>query len=162
MSTRAQLTTSLDANIKSGNSDTTAANVRTFEADMIASCVNKTDDADAEGGFLQINSGRVDVSKINSPGVSVSNTCQILQGDGTWRSAVSGKYSADGNGVQTTFNVASGGGFIPQSVIASAGGPDSAKPFYTNNYNPSGFDVVFLAAPTSGTGNVIINFYMEG
>jgi hypothetical protein len=156
---RTQLKTLSSNTFISGSSNTKAVDVRSYEDELIDSCLNVTDDANAEGGFLQINSGTVDVSLINSnTGVP---TKKILQGDGTWRYAFSETFIADGTGAQTTFSVDTTP-ILPRVVVASAGGPDSAKPFYTTNYSPTGFDVVFLTAPTSGTGNVIINYYIEG
>lgn len=80
--TRAELETLLAEKIKSGNSDTTAADLRAFEIDAINSNVNKEDDANSEGGYLQINNGRVDVTKINS---ETPVTGMFLSDLGLWR-----------------------------------------------------------------------------
>lgn len=162
-STRIQLEALRDSLIRSGGvgGKITAENIREFETAIIDSLLNILDDANLSEGYLSIDAdGRVDVTKINSSDSNSSS--QLLQGDGSWRNSKSGKYSADGNGVQTVFTVTHGGGFSPTVVVASAGGPDSAKPFYTDNYTPTGFDVVFLTAPSAGSNNVIINFYIEG
>jgi len=77
---RSQLDALLAAKITSGDSSTTAEDVRDFESEMIESSVNKEDDADSEGGFMQITSGRVDVSFVNS----ATPLGYVLRDNGTW------------------------------------------------------------------------------
>ncbi len=81
-STRAQLMALLNASVLTGGSRTTAQLVRDYENEAIDSNVNKSDDFNAEGGFLGITSGRVDSSKINS----ASPTGLFLRDDGAWHS----------------------------------------------------------------------------
>lgn len=80
-STRAQLKAEVAAKILSGNSDTTAMHLREFENDAIDGAVNKTDDMNVNGGYLAIQSGRVDQSFINS----LSPGGYFLRDDGTWQ-----------------------------------------------------------------------------
>lgn len=90
MSTRTELEALLALKIKSGNSDTTAEDLRDFETEIIDSTVNKEDDANAVDGFLQIDSdSKVDVSFIKK----ATPTGQYLKDDGTWDSAVTSVYS---------------------------------------------------------------------
>ncbi len=110
MSTRAQLVTLLNDNVKSGNSDTTAAGVRTFENDFIVSAVNKTDDLNINNGYLGISSGRVDITFINA----AVQTGKFLRDDGTWQTVSTGASS-----LSTTLSVGNiTGGY---SILISAG-----------------------------------------
>jgi hypothetical protein len=88
--TRAQLQALRGSLIKSGNRQTTAVGVNTVLDAVIVSLMNILDDANNDGGFLQINSGRVDISKINA----ASPQQYFLRDDGTWQPAESGgKYN---------------------------------------------------------------------
>ena len=55
MSTRAQLKTLRTNTFKSGLSNTLASEVRTYEGDLIDSCVNKDDDANQVNGYFALN-----------------------------------------------------------------------------------------------------------
>lgn len=80
-SDRAALTALLTSLITSGSADTTAADLRQYEAEMILSALNKIDDANIAGGYLAISgSGRVTISFINA----ASPAGLYLRDDGTW------------------------------------------------------------------------------
>lgn len=109
-SSRAQLVVLLDSNVKSGNSDTTAAGLRTYENEIIISCLNKNDDLNQNGGYLGIASGRVDITFINKAVPSG----QFLRDDGTWASAATS--TSDLLSVLTVGNTTSG-----VSILISTG-----------------------------------------
>lgn len=159
-STRAQLEALKSSLLTPGTTKVSAENLRTFQTAIIDSLINAIDDADENDGYLKVGSaGRVDVSKVNSADAWRAN--QILRGDGTWKNSATGRATLNGTGVQTTFNITHGMGFAPNRVIATPGSADAAKVFYTTNYGAITFDVVYLVAPSAGTGNVIINFLAE-
>lgn len=73
--------------ILTGGRRTTASNARSVFDELIDSSLNKTDDANAVGGFLSIDgSGKVDVSFIKQD----TPTGLYLRDDGTWAAASSG------------------------------------------------------------------------
>lgn len=161
-STRAQLETLKESLIRSGGvgGKTTAEDLRTFQTAVIDSLLNILDDQDENDGYLAIDtSGRVDVTKINS---SNSGTIkQVLNSDGTWKNSYSSQVALSGTGVQTTFTVTHGGGFIPHLAIVTPGSIDAAVTCYTNNYTLATFDVVFLTPPIAGVANLRINYIIE-
>lgn len=80
-SDRAALTTLLTSLITSGSADTTAADLRQYEAEMILSALNKIDDANIAGGYMSISgAGRVTISFINA----AVPAGLFLRDDGTW------------------------------------------------------------------------------
>lgn len=161
-STRAQLETLKDSLIRSGGvgGKTTAEDLRTFQTAIIDSLLNILDDADLSEGYMAIDSnGRVDITKINS---SDSGTIkQVLNSDGTWKNSYSSQVALSGTGVQTTFTITHGGGFIPHVAIVTPGSADAAVICYTDNYTLATFDIVFLTPPIGGVSNLRINYIIE-
>lgn len=103
MSTRAQLIADMNAKIISGGRSTSAANLRSFETDMINSSVNKTDDANVANGYLAIdNTGIVDITFIKK----ATPTGQFLKDNGTWATVLTGASTL--NQVLTAGNTSSG------------------------------------------------------
>jgi len=143
----------MTAKIISGNRNTTAENVREVVTAMVESFQN-LDGLDIE--YLGIVNSRVDVNFINSD--EVHNQNLVLQGDGTWRNSAVGKVNLSCTGAQTTFTVTHNAGFIPSSIVISAGSADAARPVYANNFTLTQFDVVFITAPILGTNNVSIHY----
>ncbi len=87
-STRAQLRSLLATTVLSGGRRTTAQFVRDFENEIIASLINKIDDANVVNGYLGIDSsGKVNSSFIKSG----NNLGYYLRDDGTWQSVSANK-----------------------------------------------------------------------
>lgn len=80
-STRSQLKALAAQKIISGNSNTTAQNVRDYESEATDSNVNKTDDKDAADGYLSINSqGNANFSLIKT----ITPSGAFLRDDGAF------------------------------------------------------------------------------
>lgn len=81
----------------------------------------------------------------------------------TWQSVSgkSGSYSANGDGTTTTFSVTHGFGTNPSQVLITPTNAATAIPFYVTNKNSTTFDVVFTAAPATGTGNVTFDWLVK-
>lgn len=60
--------------------------VRDRLLNISASTLNKISDADVDGGYLAVNSGRIDISFINA----ASQTGKFLRDDGTWQTVAGG------------------------------------------------------------------------
>jgi len=79
--TRSELVALITANILTGGRRTTAAKVRELVDAVVESLANIPDDANANDGYLKINSsGRVDITKINS----ATPSGELLSDAGTW------------------------------------------------------------------------------
>lgn len=99
--TRAQLLTIRNQKILSGNSDTTGQNLREYEGEFIDSAVNIVDDMNVDGGYLGINSGRVNSAFINS--ASPGN--YFLRDDGTWQPVGAGAITGTSGRITVTTGV---------------------------------------------------------
>lgn len=151
-SDRTALTALLNSLITSGNADTTAADLRTYEAEMIISALNKIDDANVNGGFLSISSGRVTISFINS----ASPTGLYLRDDGTWAEitsvALTGLVVSPGNAdaadsILTAIGKLAGKTAAPEDVFNPTLSPMVAfVPYTTNNAIKITFTLPVVAA----------------
>lgn len=161
-STRTQLEALKDSLIRSGGvgGKTTAEDLRTFQTAIIDSLLNILDDANLSEGYMAIDSnGRVDVTKINSDDSATIK--QILNSDGTWKNHHMAQVALDGTGVQTTFTITHGGGFVPVFVNLTAASADASGLCYVANLGATTFDIIFITPPPAGTGNLRINFLIE-
>lgn len=75
--------------------------------------------------------------------------------------AITGSYSANGDGVEDTFTITHGFGGTPSQVLVTPTGVDTAIPFYVTNKTSTTFDVVFPTPPIVGTDNVIFDWLVK-
>lgn len=151
--TRAQLEALRDSLIRSNgvNGKTRASDVRTFETAIIESLLNILDDADENGGFLQVNSGRVDVGKINS----AAPAGKYLRDEGAWvEPFMQGNKIVNGDGATTVFAVTHGFGTTPSGVFITPLNEVSSEQHWVENIGLTTFDIVFKVAPVVGVLNV--------
>ncbi|OJY95644.1 MAG: hypothetical protein BGP13_12470 [Sphingobacteriales bacterium 40-81] len=73
----------------------------------------------------------------------------------------SGSYSADGDSTENTFTVTHSFGSTPAQVLITPTNIDTAIAFYVTNKTSTTFDVVFTAAPVTGTGNVKFDWIVK-
>lgn len=117
-STRSQLLTIRNQKILSGNSDTTAQHLREYEGEFIGSAVNLIDDMNVNGGYLGIQSGRVNQAFINS--ATPGN--YFLRDDGTWQPVGAGAITGTAGRITVTTGVVNiDNSYIGQSSITTVG-----------------------------------------
>ena len=69
-----------------------------------------------------------------------------------------GTATFSGDGSTKTFSVAFAAAIQLPSVVIAVTPADAAGNFYINNISTSGFDIVFITAPASGTSNIVFKY----
>lgn len=127
MSTRSQISTLITEKILTGGRRTTASNAREVYVALNESCINKTDDANVNNGYLAIdNTGKVDVSFIKK----TTPTGQFLKDDGTW---------ADAGGAVDSVNGQTGVVVLTASDVGAPSGSGSSTGTNTGDQDLSGY-----------------------